>query len=275
MSAPEPPRRRQAPTGEWQYLGADGYWYEESPGGAHAPRHAQTPTPISSSVPTPAQAAPSHDASTSSVPAGGWLAIVGSFLVGLGTVLPWVSASALIVTVNRNAFQLGANESLTAVGPVLVILAVVGVAIGVARLTRSSVPRGMQTSAVVLGFAMLLLVVLNYPIRPSGLGSAVIWSVTYGFWICAIGAAVVIVAGFTLRSGAEKAEKEPPNFTMGQNGSKGWYIDPDDINRLRWWDGSSFTNRKPKSGWYADPQMLGQLRWYTGMGWSEKTKPAN
>ena len=245
------PRRRQAPTGEWQYLGADGYWYDDL-------AMTSSPSPATKSASTK---------STSTIPVGAWMAVVGSVAAAIGTLLPWGSASLGFVSVNRNAFQLGTRESVTWTGPVVIILAVVGAMIGIARLTNSSMPRGLQTSALVLGIAMALVVGVSYPTAPSGLSSEVIWSVGFGFWLCVIGAAVVIGGGIVMRS--RTSEPTVSDTPVPQ----GWYPDPRIPGQLRWWNGTNWTeDQTAPQGWYADPGNPGQLRWWNGVQWTDRRR---
>jgi hypothetical protein len=176
----EPPLQwRQNQDGRWQYLAPDGYWYE---GNGPPPRELPAPSrPFRPLLAPPATAA---TASSDTLAAGAWLAIVGGFVAGIGTLLPWMTFTGF-AGLNRNAFQLGANLSTTADGPVLLILAIVTVVNGITRLARSSMPRFIQRSTLVTGVVMLIWVALEY----SGLHSfvtqhstsAILGSVGYGY----------------------------------------------------------------------------------------------
>ena len=85
------------------------------------------------------------------MPAGAWLAIIGGLLIGISAFLPWLTATALIDHVSRNGFQLGNNFGFSADGVVCIILGVVTVLVGIARLTNSATPRFLQRSAIVTG----------------------------------------------------------------------------------------------------------------------------
>lgn len=63
----------------------------------------------------------------------------------------------------------------------------------------------------------------------------------------------------------------------------GWYRDPTDAGRLRWWSGYVWTQfsmpmpdsrpTPPPQAWYPDPQDPTQrLRWWDGDHWTEKTR---
>jgi hypothetical protein len=203
IAAPVPtlPTVPTVPAGWW--LAADGQWY---PPERHPDYH---PPPPPSPFP-PSTSPAVMTSSANALQAGAWITIIGSVLLGLGTILPWVHATAGLLTVDRNAFQLGNQEALTFTGPVLIILAIIGIAIGVARLTRSDVPRGIQRSPVVLGIGMVAVTAFSYPIRPAGLTSSIAgvditWAISYGFWLCAIGGVVVFFGGLSLRSSAKAA----------------------------------------------------------------------
>ncbi len=107
--------RRQATDGEWQELREDGYWYPVEGPAIH---EAFVGSLLSA---TPPSAAPKN----STVPAGGWMAIIGGALMIVGAVLPWVTASAAFgVSLSRNAFQLGNNNGFSIDGVVAVIIGV-------------------------------------------------------------------------------------------------------------------------------------------------------
>jgi hypothetical protein len=60
----------------------------------------------------------------------------------------------------------------------------------------------------------------------------------------------------------------------------GWYADPWDATRWRWWDGATWTPHAGRStprgtppGWYADPSGEAPQRWWDGRGWTAFTGP--
>jgi predicted membrane metal-binding protein len=121
------------------------------------------------------------------------------------SVRPVEAHSLGAVSVDRNAFQLGTGKSVTWVGPIIIILAVVGLLIGIARLINAKMPSGLQTSALVLGLVLAILVGVNYPTEPSGVpssvaGISVSWSVGVGFWLSLIGSVIVFGGGIVMRS---------------------------------------------------------------------------
>jgi len=56
----------------------------------------------------------------------GIMMVAGALLVAVGTALPWFNVSSGYYSINRNAFQFGANLSMTlAPGPIILIMALV------------------------------------------------------------------------------------------------------------------------------------------------------
>jgi hypothetical protein len=69
----------------------------------------------------------------------------------------------------------------------------------------------------------------------------------------------------------------------------GWYDDQTDATRLRWWDGSAWTehttpaqppavaapvNELTPPGWFPDSTDPTRMRWWDGFQWTEHTSPA-
>jgi hypothetical protein len=142
------------------------------------------------------------------MPAGAWLSILGGGLAVVASFLPWVTGtSALGVTVTRNAFQFGANYGFSVDGVVLVALGVIGAVIGIARLTKTAMPRYLQRSPIVLGLVVAAVAVNRIPSindlvhsvnnACSGNCSA---TMAYGVYICFLGAAFMLIGGIVLRS---------------------------------------------------------------------------
>jgi Protein of unknown function (DUF2510) len=262
MTRSGPLRRRQSPTGEWQYQGADGYWYDEEPvaRGAHA-----------ASTSRSARTSPS-----SSIPAGAWLVILGGALTAVGTLLPWVTAGVGTATLNRNAFQLGSGHSVTWTGPVIISLAIIAVLIGNTRLVDTAMPIGVQTSVLVLGIVLAICCALSYPVAPAVLkagtsagGLNSYWSIGFGFWLCLTGSLIVADGGWVMRLRAKADAKllavpnhddldvEPENEPIGRHARRE----------------SPERALSPAQGWYSDPGDPSLFRWWTGAAWSKETKP--
>ena len=111
----------------------------------------------------------------------------------------------LLGTYNRNGFQLGADASFSVDGLIAVVLGVVTIVIGIARLTGTAMPRFLQRSSIVTGIALVILgasdvaSVSNMVQNVKSQSSAVIASVGFGLYIVIFGGVVAIVAGLILR----------------------------------------------------------------------------
>jgi hypothetical protein len=70
-----------------------------------------------------------------------WTVVAAGALVAIGSLLAWMTASAGIISISRNAFQMGDHESMTADGPIVMVLGLILIGIGIARLTNTSMPR--------------------------------------------------------------------------------------------------------------------------------------
>lgn len=60
--------------------------------------------------------------------------------------------------------------------------------------------------------------------------------------------------------------------------SPGWYVDPDEPSRLRYWNGTAWSEiiaSRHEPGWYHDPKATGRLRYWDGSSWTESvaTRP--
>jgi len=56
---------------------------------------------------------------------------------------------------------------------------------------------------------------------------------------------------------------------------EGWYDDPDDKGRERYWDGQRWTEdtrEKYPPGWYDDPKRFGAERYWDGSGWTHDVR---
>jgi hypothetical protein len=126
--------------------------------------------------------------------------------------MPWVTATALGISISRDGFQLGDRDALSFDGPVLLLLGIVTIVIGVSRLTKTAVPRFLQRSSIVTGVAAALVLVNRYP----GIHDLVnqvnssddLASIGYGFWVCAAGALAAFIGGLVLRSANRQATTE-------------------------------------------------------------------
>ena len=141
------------------------------------------------------------------MPAGAWLAIAGGAVLTVGSLLPWVSATTAIGGIQRNGFQLGANQSVTVDGPLCLLLGILTAVIGVTSPSRARMPWFLQRSSIVTGVVAGVLLAIEWPgihnlvdqIVADGAGA----SVGYGYWVCAVGAVLAVVGGFVLRTPGE------------------------------------------------------------------------
>jgi hypothetical protein len=171
------------------------------------------PPPMASrpSGPIPSSPIPAQAIEGDSRTALCWAVIAGGALLAIGTLLAWMTASAGIISVSRTAFQLGAHESMTADGPIVLVLGLIIVGIGVTRLTNTSMPRVVQRSPIIAGLGAA--VVLGYDYHSiqqlaQSINSAYsVASVGPGFWVCCVGDGIAIVAGVALRRSAHQAKE--------------------------------------------------------------------
>jgi len=124
-------------------------------------------------------------------------------MVAGGTLLAWLTATTGILSIGRNAFQLGANQSLTFDGPVVLLLGLVIMAMGVARLTNTAMPRFVQSSPLVAGLAAAVVLGLEYSSLHDWVnqvsGAYATASIGTGYWICCAGALITVFAGLSSR----------------------------------------------------------------------------
>ena len=183
---------RVTSTGTRQWRGADGNWY---------PTEAQAlgARPLRPLPPPPSVY---RRPSETTLPAGGFLAILAAVAIVAGSFLPWLSLPGVL---NRDAYQLGAGASFSIDGLVLLLMAVVVALIGFVRLTNSEMPRWIQSSTIVPGIVAIIVCLNRYfPIaslvNKYHREGAMLASVGVGIWIAAFGGLLAIVAGLILRS---------------------------------------------------------------------------
>jgi len=140
-----------------------------------------------------------------------WTVVVSGALVAVGSLLAWMTASAGIISISRNAFQMGDHESMTVDGPIVMVLGLILIGIGVARLTNTSMPRFVQRSPIIAGLGVGLILGYDYhSIHQWALtlnSSGALGSVGTGFWVCCVGDALAIAAGIGLMSSEHKAKQ--------------------------------------------------------------------
>jgi len=140
--------------------------------------------------------------------AGAIITMFGGGMLVLSALLPWMTAQALMITINRNAFQLGDRMGFSADGLVLTLLGLVAILIGITRAVRTSLPPFIQRSPIIVGvfavFVPLLRIgsinaLANQVSSASGLASA---SVGFGLWLAIFAAVITVVGGIVLRKAA-------------------------------------------------------------------------
>lgn len=175
---------RQNPSGEWEWQAEDGKW------------HPQEYAPV-------LQAGKS---SSDTTPTGAFLAIAAGAVMIIGSFLPWFTAHLGVVSINRNAFQLGNNYGFSMDGVIVLALGLVTIAIGISRLTRSEMPRWIQRSCIITGvicgvFALSdVSSITNLAHRVENSSSLVTAGVGYGLPVTVVGSAIAVIAGFILRT---------------------------------------------------------------------------
>lgn len=139
-----------------------------------------------------------------------WAIVVGGALLSIGTLLAWMTASAGVINVSRNAFQMGAHESVTVDGPIVLVLGLIILGIGIARLTNSSMPRLVQRSPVIAGLGAAVILGYDYHAIQQWAQSLnstfALGSVGTGFWVCCVGDLLAIGAGIGLRRQGKAVE---------------------------------------------------------------------
>ena len=186
------------PTNQLQLRYWDGAtWTEEV-----RPLPAPNGNPLSSAVKSLEPETTTPDQSTSSRALFGWAILVGGLMTAGGTLLAWLTATSGLISVSRDAFQLGANESLTADGPIILVLGLATMAFGVASITNSELPGFLRKYAMVFSLAAAIVLGLEYGslhnwVKQVG-GTYSTASIGTGYWVCCIGALVAMFAGATV-----------------------------------------------------------------------------
>jgi hypothetical protein len=128
------------------------------------------------------------------------LVLIGGGLILLGSFLPWVTASAPFVgTVSRSGMDGGGD------GVVTLILGAITLLIGIARITRSDLPRYVQRSAIVTGVIAAVVVGIDYSTLEDRIRAAtqatnlISASIGVGVWTVFVGAAFAVAGGLSLR----------------------------------------------------------------------------
>lgn len=141
-----------------------------------------------------------------------WTVVVSGVLVAVGTLLAWMTATTGFISILRNAFQMGDHESMTMDGPIVLVLGLILIGIGVARLTNTAMPRFVQRSPIIVGLGIGVVLGIDYQSihqwAQSVNSGVAIASVGTGFWGCCVGDVLAIVAGIGLMSSERQATHE-------------------------------------------------------------------
>jgi hypothetical protein len=132
---------------------------------------------------------------------GAVLVILGGLLIAIGSFLPWLTATAPFVgTISRSGLEGGGDGIFTLVAGVLTI------AVGVGRLTLSTMPGPLQGSAVLTGLIAGGVMAANYSdlggrvdrfsAQSGNVGTA---GIGVGFWTIIVGAAFAVIGGLAIR----------------------------------------------------------------------------
>ena len=148
----------------------------------HAPNPTKPPAPPATEAPI----APTPQ--TKKTPTAGWVAVLAGGLIAIGSILPWITATAVFVGSISVGGMEGDGKITVALGVLLLILGFV--AIGGGKMHPGPL--------ILLGIGAIAVVVANYSniqdvvdeTRKSGVGVA---SIGYGFWMVAIGGVVAVV----------------------------------------------------------------------------------
>lgn len=185
-----------APTGQRWEAGFLVVTYEQ--------RTVQAPTPSiaapwDSGSPSPAAStssvvppAPSQ-ASASALSWAGIVIIIAGCLSGLGSFLPWVTATTGFVSISRNGFDGGGDGILTAAGGILVAL------VGIGLVAKAGAPAALKGTAAVVGLLLGFLAFTDYNTLTNNikaLSSSVSGSVGTGLIVVGFAAVLAIIGAF-------------------------------------------------------------------------------
>ena len=153
---------------------------------------------------------------TSNVAGAAWITLVGGVLLAVGSFLPWATAQIFVVSLNRNGMQLGQNDSFSLDGLVTLILGLVTVLIGVGRLSNFAIPRYIQRSAIVAGFAAGAIAIYdinsvrNLVDTQQSAAPGGVFAVGYGIYVVVSGAVIAVLGGLILRTNDTQLDDRCP-----------------------------------------------------------------
>lgn len=140
-----------------------------------------------------------------------WLVIAGGVIVAVASLMPWVSATTILGSINRSAWQLGSGLSDDGTGPVLLILGLLLAGVGWAMLSERARHYSKGTG-IVIEVILLLVLILEFKSLSdftNQVGSKYsVASIGIGYWSTGIGAVVALVGSikFPKVSSAESGE---------------------------------------------------------------------
>jgi hypothetical protein len=141
-----------------------------------------------------------------------WLVIAGGVIVAAGSLMPWVSATTVLGSINRSAWQLGSGLSDDGTGPIILVLGLLLVSVGWAMLVGKARWFGRKSTGIAIGVVLLLILILEFKslsdfTNQVGTKYAVA-SIGIGYWISGVGVVVALVGSikFPKASSAESGE---------------------------------------------------------------------
>jgi len=180
--------------GWWQ--ASDGKWYPPEE------KVAEVEKIDYSHLPPPPPSAAKEDSDSTLVLKVGIL--LGGAMIAAGTLLPFETLGGGLISINRTAFQLGANLKLTVDGPIILLLGLIGAGIGLSLLTNTKMPSLVQSSPIIVGLGAALDTGFIWAgingnvndLHSQGFAA----SIGTGFWITAVGVVLTIVSGISLKA---------------------------------------------------------------------------
>ena len=141
-----------------------------------------------------------------------WLVIAGGVIVAVASFMSWISATTILGSVNRSAWQLGSGLSDDGTGPLLLILGLLLASVGWAMLGGRARRFSRKGIGIVIEVILLLLLVIEFKsltdfTNQVGTKYAVA-SIGFGYWISGVGAVVALVGSikYPKVSSAESGE---------------------------------------------------------------------
>lgn len=141
-----------------------------------------------------------------------WLVIAGGVIVAAGSLMPWVSVTTILGSINRSAWQLGSGLSDDGTGPLLLIFGLLLASVGWAMLGGRARWFGHKRTGIVIEVILLLILILIFKplidFANQGGTKYAVGSIGIGYWISGVGTVVALVGSikFPKVSSAESGE---------------------------------------------------------------------